>query len=348
MPDSERGIITRQFVYVAKSMRGIESSNLSVTERGVALPIGDKKIGDREFMFVWTNPDGDNVHHFLTQRGSVSEGSGDTRDRGQTLSKLARIQPVVDQDRLFLTADNFNRLELPIEPEDGERLTVQIHKKNFAGAVAMGTEYDQWGSDFVGAPVRLVRAVNGVLDRPVSSEYLRNRTQIGFQDGYQIHVIPEEGVTQLRNRMFEYVSRYERGELRRRTPITYEDIPGWEDLMRAFRPNMVVKGIPLENFYQIWKAKVGDIVCAHPKPCDRCTMPKVNQFSGDINKIDPVAVLSEYMTWKNKDGDPRTIFGINLLPYGEGQTNNGDPFQITHIRRGSNRIVYGPMEKRAI
>ncbi len=338
----ERGEVTRLFVYPLKSAGAVETNALHVTQSGVAIFTGSHFINDREFMFVWAKPDADGAHNMLTQRGSVREGSGRLEDRGQTLSKLATIRPQSLDGKLILNADPLEPLEIPLDLKEGERYPVKIHKKRYENATRLGPQYDEWASDFVGAPVMVMRAVDATFNRPVRQDYLKNRTKLRFQDGFQIHVIPEEAITQLMGKMLKFA--YDNSD--KLSPSV--DVPNWESLMRSFRPNVLVKDLSLDNFYQIWKARLGEIGCAHPKPCDRCTMPKVNQASGEIGKIDPVRILNEYMHWKDLYGAPATIFGINFIPRAEGVVHPQDPIEITHMRRGKNRIEYGPAPKKLI
>lgn len=330
----ERGEASRLFIYPLKSAAAIETTSLYVTTGGVAVNTGTHMLRDREFMMVWAAPDANGVHKFLTQRGSVREGSERAEDRGQTLSKLARIKPRVENGILTLRVQGFDSLDIPLDLTEGELLPVEIHKKRFGKATRIDRIADEWASDFVGANVFFMRAVDGVFERPVRQDYLRNRTQIRFQDGFQIHMIPEEAVIDLRTRMLRLV-RQSGGRL------DVSDVPDLNDLISSFRPNVVSRGLTTEGVYQIWQANLGEVKCAHPKPCDRCTMPKVNQKDGSINAIDPVKVLGDYMNWRDMYGSPAVIFGINLLPRAEGVVKVGDPIEITHLRRGSNRIVYG-------
>jgi uncharacterized protein YcbX len=125
----ERGEVSKLYIYPLKSGGAIETPALYVSSSGAAINTGTHLLKDREFMMVWATPDSDGVHRFLTQRGSVREGSGRPEDRGQTLSKLARIKPEAARDKLILRAQGFDTLEVPLDVTNGELLSVEIHKK---------------------------------------------------------------------------------------------------------------------------------------------------------------------------------------------------------------------------
>lgn len=345
MAEHDRGYISQTRIHLLKSGRELQGVNrLQVSRMGVAVETRQGPVFDREFMLVWANPDTKGVHRFLTQRGSVREGSGKAEDRGQTLAKLATIQPVVDASGLYLETPSQSPLLLPLHEVGGERLVVNVHDNVYQNAVDMGTEAAEWGSDFVGADVRLVRAVKGVLNRRMRQDYLQNRNNLYFQDGSPIHIVTREHVMQLRKWMFEYAERFP-------GKFIPEDVPAVEELIASLRPNLVVEGLDdPDNLYQIWRCQVAGIVCMHNKPCDRCTIPRVNQSTGEIGRINPIDVLLRHNLWRNIRGVEVPIMGTNLLPLNEEPlpVEVDDPFIITKLRRGSNRIQHGPSSKKQL
>ena len=256
--------------YPIKACRGFDVDETQVERMGFA--------NDRRMMVV--TPEGE----FLTQREHA---------------KLALVTPTLKNDTVTLSAPNFDSIQFGIQTS-GTRTPVNIWKSKGVGAIDQGDESAQWFSDWLGAPVRLVR-IDPNFKRRLNPDYAVNaEDHTGFADGYPILIISEASLQDLNSRL----------DASRPLP------------MNRFRPNLVVKGC--EPFAEdTWKRiRINGMEMALVKPCPRCVVTTIDKETLKQDK-EPLKTLN---TYRNQNGG--AMFGMNVIPLSEGQIKVGMEVEV--------------------
>jgi uncharacterized protein YcbX len=201
----------------------------------------------------------------------------------RTHPQLARVEPQLDGEELALHAPGLPSLRLP-RACVGERLSVRVHKSGCVG-LDEGAEAAEWASRVAGEPARLVRV-------PPHSERRADPTfagpvpaPMGFADGYPVLVCNQASLE----------------DLNRRLP---EGIP-----MERFRPNVVLEGLPAWAEDRIDTLGFGEVTLRLVKPCTRCTIPSIDQRTGQPS-TDPAPALRQFRFNKALRG---LAFGENAV-----------------------------------
>lgn len=131
--------------------------------------------------------------------------------------------------------------------------------------------------------------------RPVSPTYSINNDQVSLADAFPFLLIGQGSLDELNKRLS--------------SPVP----------MNRFRPNFVITGgAPFEE--DNWKSlSVGGSRFAVVKPCDRCSMPTIDQRTGQKG-TEPLTTLATFRKFDNK-----ILFGQNLIALDVGGTvSEGD------------------------
>jgi uncharacterized protein len=254
--------------YPIKACRGFDVHASPVERMGLA--------NDRRMMVV--TPEGE----FLTQR---------------EYAKLALVTPERKNDRVTLSAPNFDSIQFAIQ-KSGPPTAVNIWKSKDVHAIDQGEETAQWFSNWLGAPVRLVH-IDPRFKRQLNPDYAASPDDhTGFADGYPILIISEESLRDLNSKLD--------------SPLP----------MNRFRPNMVVKGC--EPFAEdAWKRiRIGRVEMVLVKPCPRCVVTTIDKETLKKNK-EPLKTLS---TYRNQEGG--AMFGMNVIPLNEGEIQVGMTVEV--------------------
>lgn len=212
--------------------------------------------------------------------------------------KLALIQVAVAETlRLSIAGARESAqaaLELPVVPPGANPVAVDVWGDDCI-AWSMGDEAAQWLSDFLGLEAQLVYMPDST-HRP--TDHGRFDTPNSFSDAYPFLLISDASLAELNGRL-------------------QQPVP-----MNRFRPNLVVTGC--DPFAEdTWKQiKIGGIVFDVAKACSRCSVPGVEQSTGEPGK-EPLKTLATYRRW-----DHAIWFGQNLIAHGEGTLAVGDEVQI--------------------
>jgi len=250
---SATATVTGLFVYPVKSMRGIALTRARLAATGFE--------HDRQWMVV--NERGG----FLTQR---------------THPKLARIVPQVDGNGLSLAAPGLTDLTVPAD-FPGEPIEVTVW--TFTGtAITQGREADEWVSEALGEPVRLVRVSAGT-GRQANPQFAPEHTPINFPDGYPILVVNSASLTDLNNRLH--------------TALPVE----------RFRPNVVISGLAPWAEDGIGSLGIGAVELTFVKACVRCSIPSLDHLTGD-DSVNPLPTLRLFRFNKALKG---VTFGENAV-----------------------------------
>lgn len=305
MPELEVGEISHLALYPVKGCRGVDLKSAILTQMGLETEEG---IGDRQFMLVKATPDQNGIFHFITQR----DKRGPT-DKTQGLSDLVHIKPKIVDGELFLAWNGEDKIPFPDRFDKGERVSVRVWD-DIGTAIDQGDVMALWLSDHLNYNVRLVKATD-LLERPVKQNYLENDGVLNFQDGYPIHWYTQASLDELSR------------------------IAGTRISWRVFRPNMIVKDLPIQFEHQIFEGEISGIPFVDPKPCDRCPVTNIDQKSGKMMDIKPLSILAKYKRWRNIRGELKVIFGENMVPQGWGKISVGDKMVVVSYRDPA--LVYG-------
>lgn len=188
--------------------------------------------------------------------------------------------------------------ELSVAEAAGEPLAVRIwgHEGRARDA---GEAAAAWLSGYLGQACRLVGPGAG-FERPVDPVYDRFDSRVLFSDGFPFLLISQASLDQL-------------------NALSAQPIP-----MDRFRPNIVVGGCP-PHAEDGWRTlQIGELVFHVVKPCSRCTIPTVDQMTGE-RSAEPTRTLSTYR--RGEDG--HIYFGQNLVHETKaGMLRVGDPVMV--------------------
>jgi MOSC domain-containing protein len=201
----------------------------------------------------------------------------------RTHPQLARLVPEIGDDSLTLTAPDLPALHLPLLP-CGEGIPVRVWDHSCI-ALDQGSAAAEWASQAVGQSVRLVR-VSPAMDRAANPKYAGSTfAPVAFPDGFPILVCNEASLADLNERLPEPVP------------------------MERFRPNLVVSGLPAFAEDRIDSLQIGGITLRLVKPCTRCTIPSVDQRTGE-QSTDPFPALRSFRFDRTLRG---ATFGENAV-----------------------------------
>lgn len=215
-----------------------------------------------------------------------------------------------------------------------------------------GDEAAAWLTALLGRPVRMVRYL-GTLDpaggeaaaslsaeavvagggaagaqgastalyRAVDESFVPWGSEVAFADGFPVLVAMSESLDELNSRLVQG------GE-------------GGPVPMNRFRPNVVLSGVGpawADDGYgriNLGGDGSGGIDVALVKPCSRCTVPLVNQSTGEVSGKEPIKTMQGYRSGRVLGWDKKiapqgaTFFGHNGQPLGSGTVRVGDPVSV--------------------
>lgn len=253
--------VTGLFIYPVKSLRGFAVPAAELDELGF--------VGDRRFMLV------DPTGKFLTQR---------------VLPKMACIATHLGTGKLTLAAEGAGNISVPTAPDPSAPLrTVSVWKHEGLQAEDCGDAIATWLSDFLGTPVRLVRA-GAKFSRPVTKSAARPGDLVHFGDAEPLLLISQASLDHLNDRI---------------QAAGGESVP-----MDRFRPNIVIEGC--DAFAEdTWPhLHIGPVVLRNGGLCARCIVTTTDQLTGARGK-EPLRTLA---TFRRDLLDPTDVnFGVNLI-----------------------------------
>ncbi|MEO1350637.1 MAG: MOSC domain-containing protein [Cyanobacteria bacterium J06635_15] len=214
----------------------------------------------------------------------------------RTLPKLALIQVAITDHQLYLNAPGQSSLLVTQPNADAETTDVDVWGDRCLAQTA-GKAAADWLTHFLSTPCQLVYMPE-TTHRPVDHGKFEGDRGVSFADAYPYLLISEASLQDLNQRLD--------------TPI----------LMNRFRPNLVVSGCKAfaEDSWQI--IRIGTVPFRVAKPCSRCTIPTVDQHTGQRGP-EPLKTLATYRAW-----DGKIWFGQNLIPLTEGTIRLGDGVEI--------------------
>jgi len=262
--------ITGLYSYPIKSCGALSHETVNVTELGLE--------HDRQWMLV----DTDGL--FISQRKHPG---------------MALIQPRIDGHQLSVEAPGMSAIKIPTG--DDQQVAVQVWKDQLTAAECP-EHINQWFSDYLHTPVRLVRHASH-SKRLIDPAFANAGEQVAFADGYPILITHQASLDALNTGLSAPVG------------------------MERFRPNVVVKtdqAAWAELNWQQLSHQDGTLELV--KPCTRCVMTGVDQHTGTQTGSEVLKTLRT--TFAHQD---QAVFGINAIPrmYKGGMTlRRSDSLQL--------------------
>jgi hypothetical protein len=196
---------------------------------------------------------------------------------------MARLVPEVRDEALVLGFPGLAPLVVPLNLR-GTPANVRVWDDSCVGLDA-GAEAAEWVSRAIGEPLRLVRAPPE-MERKANPRFAGTTpAPIGFPDGYPILVCNEASLEDLNARLPQPVP------------------------MDRFRPNVVLRGLPAWAEDRIDRVAIGAVTLKLVKPCTRCTIPSIDQRTGQPS-TDPAPALKQFRFSRELLG---VMFGENAV-----------------------------------
>jgi uncharacterized protein len=220
------------------------------------------------------------------------------------LPKLATIRAAVTREALVLTHGN-SQLTVPVEaPEGAAKIQVTVWNDEAEAVFLPGAGH--WFSQILNQKCNLV-FMPDTTRRQVNPAFARAGDIVGFADAYPVLLIGEASFADLNARLTEAV------------PID------------RFRPNIVVSGQEPFAEDQWGEFEVGSALLCGTKACDRCSVPTIDQLTGERTGPEPIRTLSSYRQFGHG-----VYFGQNLTVRRTGKISLGDAVTV----RGKIEAIY--------
>jgi len=255
-------------IYPIKSLAGISVNHWEINQNGL--------LYDRQWMLV------DQDNQFLSQR---------------RLTRMALIKTQLTDNTLQLTAETMPNISLKLSPpENPQSILVNIWKDQCL-AQSVSNEIDEWFSEFLQTPCRLVYQPNQSI-RAVDPKFAQATDQVSFSDGYPFLIISAASLDSLNQAM----------------ALDLE--------MARFRPNLVISDCEAyaEDYWR--EITIGNIGFRLPKPCSRCKVPTIDPNTTETTK-EPLRTLNKLRKHNNK-----VYFGQNAIHNQQGIISVGDVLSI--------------------
>jgi uncharacterized protein YcbX len=210
----------------------------------------------------------------------------------RTIPKMALIKVAVREDHLSISGRGLSELSVPFRTPSTEMLRVQVWDDSI-DAIDAGQEAASWFTELLRVRCRLVRMPENP-SRFIHTKYAPPNSPVSFADAFPLLLISEMSLQDLNARLAEPVP------------------------MNRFRPSLVIDGSSAFE-EDTWRSlQIGSVSFHVAKPCARCTVPTINQDTGEAGK-EPIRTLSTYRT-----RDSKVYFGQNLIHEGRGILKVGD------------------------
>lgn len=261
-------------VYPVKGLQGIALEASRCTDRGLE--------HDRRWMVV------DEDGGFLSQR---------------EMPRMATIWTEIEGDKLLLAAADHREIDVPLEPDYGERMRVRVWNSD-CDAIAPSAEADAWLSTVLDRFCRLVYMPDSTR-RESPERYLGAGRLVGFADAFAYLLAGESSLADLNARLIA----------KQHPPLP----------MNRFRPNLVVSGAAPWAEDGWGEIRVGEATLQTARPCGRCQVTTTDQSTGEVRGPEPLATLSSFRS------DPQLgpMFGTNLVTLRPGAIRVGQAVEVT-------------------
>ena len=249
---------------------------------------------DRTYMVV--TPSG----HFMTQRRFPRMALINVQLTVQMSSPTGLLVSAPDMPALHVS--------VPVLAEPSKPVVEVDVWADHVSALSCGAAAADWFSQFLGTACQLVYMPDST-QRPTDHGKFGSDELVSFADAYPYLLLSEASLTGLNQKL----------SAQQLAPVT----------MDRFRPNLVVKGDIEPHAEDSWqRIRIGDAVFTVAKPCARCSVPNVNQQTGQ-RTTQTSQTLATYRTW-----DKKIWFGQNLIQENSGpsQLKRGDTIEVLAVR----------------
>lgn len=305
MGDEGRARVEAIFIYPVKSCRGIAVERATIAARGFRW--------DREWMVV------DGRGRMQTQRVEPKLALVETALPPEALDE-GNWSPLPPGAALCLTAPGMEPLQVPLEPRQQREVVEHVSVWKWGGsALDEGPIPAEWFSRYLQKPVRLVKFDTDRVEWPADSTYAPGGFHITFTDGFPFLVASSASLEALN-----------------------DELPAAPMPINRFRPNLLVDGETLEAFEEdSWRTfRVGDNTFYGVKPCSRCKITTIDQYTGEVGK-EPLQVMATFRAGKHlAPTRPRmkheVYFAMNavceesLKPGSRASVHLGDSVDVIH------------------
>jgi MOSC domain-containing protein len=264
--------LTSLHIYPVKGLKAIDLARARCGERGLE--------HDRRWMVV----DADGV--FISQR---------------SVPRMATVWTDLDDRALTLSAPDRDSVEVPLAPDGGDRLRVQVWSST-CDALAASREADAWLSEYLETPCRLVYMPDSTR-RMSNPRFGGEGKLVGFADGYAYLVTTQASLAELNRRLAARGAR---------------EVP-----MNRFRPNFVVSGGNAFDEDHWGRIRIGEAILRAVKPCGRCQVTTTDQTTGEVTGPEPLATLTAF-----RDSELGARFGMNLVTERGGAVHVGEAIEV--------------------
>jgi len=201
----------------------------------------------------------------------------------RTHPQLARVVPQVQGTVLTLAAPGLAALSVPVAAP-GAPVPVRVWNDACVG-LDQGDVAAAWVSGAIGQAVRLIRAAPDMRRLADAKWAGTTPAPLNFPDGYPVLIANQASLDDLNARL-------------------PQPIP-----MERFRPNLVLEGLPAWAEDRIDTLTIGAVTLRLVKPCTRCTIPSIDQSSGEP-ATDPTPALRKFRHSRQLHG---VMFGENAV-----------------------------------
>lgn len=211
------------------------------------------------------------------------------------LPGLARVEALPTARGLRLAHADVDTLEVSFPTSAPCEVTIW---NDTVGACDAGDDAAAWFSACLERPLRLVYLPDDA-QRLVNPAYAKGGETVSLADGYPLLLVSAAALDELNDRLS--------------TPVGLD----------RFRPNLVVTGCAAHAEDDWQRLRIGEMTLTVAKPCDRCTVPALDQRTGERHP-ELLRALASY----RRAEDRKVYFGQNLLYAGTGTLHVGDPVQV--------------------
>lgn len=219
--------------------------------------------------------------------------------------KLATVQPSLIDDQLVLRAGN-EEIHIPFDFQDGPPIKAKIWDCPFDAVVH--PEGSQWISDVLQQQCKLVRkAGKRLINRP---QFAPADMTANLSDRFHLLCISNETYMKLQRLMGVSLT--------------------LQELQDRTRPDVIIQGCEhAQEENRMASIRAGTVKAKGVKPCERCTIPDIDQRFGKTFDTRVTYALKKYFRHPNGE----KIFGENFIVTEPGVMTIGEPIEVEEWRQ---------------
>jgi len=198
----------------------------------------------------------------------------------RTLPLMATLSTKIEHNLLVVYTQK-SQIKIDLNKDLSPDIEVTVWNDTVQ-ACTESDEINHWFSQQLGIPCQLVKLAKDNL-RQVDTVFAHNNESVGFADAFPLLVVSQSSIELLNSKLDN--------------PID----------MNRFRPNIVIAGLTPHEEDKLSSLIINGIEIKLVKPCDRCTVPSVDQKTGE-KRGDVLRALIKYRQF-NKN----IYFGMNGL-----------------------------------